>query len=213
MAMPTMMNALYPSQAQGIPATLHNMTRMSPRPSDTTGECNPSVKFRQESLEKHTISMPSQHFGGQPLTDHDGATESNNTLNPARSKTSHDTLAPKDELEMEALDGLSALSLAGLPTISKHQEEIERATMTDEERVAALTDVFGEYCALDIRQNKRSKCDLGPEEIEFLLQQMSMELELIPASRKQALLYAQTVCNIDEFIVRSGSRNSFDAKV
>lgn len=100
---------------------------------------------------------------------------------------------------MEALDGLSALSLAGLPTISKHQEEIERATMTDEERVAALTDVFGEYCALDIRQNKRSKCDLGPEEIEFLLQQMSMELELIPASRKQALLYAQTVCNIDEF--------------
>lgn len=100
--------------------------------------------------------------------------------------------------EMEAAVGLSAMSLAATKaTMTMEQEEMELATMTDEERVAVLSDLFGKYCG--IRQGKRPRKDLDQGAITFLVGQMRVEVDQIPASQKRALLHALTKCHAEEF--------------
>ena len=98
-----------------------------------------------------------------------------------------------------ALFTLSALAVAGRPTFTEQQEQLERATMTNEERAAALFDLFGKYCNINCPENKRARGDLDRALVEFLINQMKMELEQIPASKKQALLEAQAKCEAFEF--------------
>jgi hypothetical protein len=86
-----------------------------------------------------------------------------------------------------------------LPRFTEEQEEIERATMTDEEKAAALSDLFGRSCTVGIHKAKRAKLDLGKESIDFLVQHMRVELERIPLDEKRALVEAQTKCGEDEF--------------
>jgi protein subunit release factor A len=73
------------------------------------------------------------------------------------------------------------------PRFTKQQDEIEQATMADEEKAASLCDLFGQSCAV------------GNHKIKFLVQQMRLELEPIPNDEKQALVEAQMKCHPDEF--------------
>jgi hypothetical protein len=79
---------------------------------------------------------------------------------------------------------------------TEQREEIEQATMTHEEKVAALTDLFGKQCVVDTQQSKRVRRDLKHTAIEFLVNQMRLEIELIPGGNK---MEAQTKCRADEF--------------
>jgi hypothetical protein len=108
------------------------------------------------------------------------------------------TASKSDDVE-DAVHALCALSLSDFPTITEQQEEEERATMTSEERAAALSDLFGQFCSIEPSQNKRPKRDLDQRSIDFLIRQMKLELDLIPVEKKQALLEAQTKCRQEEF--------------
>ena len=91
----------------------------------------------------------------------------------------------------------SVLQLSGLPRFTNHAEEY--ANMTNDEKAAALTDMFGKYCSVGIQKNKKARRDLDPSSIAFLVKYMRAELEKIPVEKKQALLEAQEKCREEEF--------------
>ena len=99
----------------------------------------------------------------------------------------------------DAFQVLSSLAVAGQPKITQEQEEAERASMTTEERAAALADMLGKMCAVAPRQRKRARRDLDRNSIHFLIEQMRLEIEKIPASSKQALSEAQAKSRTEEF--------------
>jgi len=94
---------------------------------------------------------------------------------------------------------LSILGLSDRATMTEEEEQVEHAAMKDEERAAALSDMFGEMCTVGIWPQKRARRDLDGDSIAFLVQQMRLELERIPNDKKQALLEAQLKCHPDEF--------------
>jgi hypothetical protein len=94
---------------------------------------------------------------------------------------------------------LSTIEQPGRPKFTEQQEAMERATMTDEDRAAALCDLFGKSCSMSIHGGKKPKRDLDPESIDFLVKQMRLEIERIPLERKQALMEALQKCRADEF--------------
>jgi hypothetical protein len=94
---------------------------------------------------------------------------------------------------------LSFLEGSDHPRFTQEHEALERATMTDEERAAALSDLFGKQCALDAHQNKRARRDLDQDAIVFLVNQMRLEINRIPLDRKRALVEAQLKCHASEF--------------
>jgi len=91
----------------------------------------------------------------------------------------------------------SALLLSGLPRFTAHAQE--KANMTDKERAAALSDMFGKHCNMDSRKNKRARQDLDEESIAFLVKHMRAYLEKIPEARKHALMEAQHQCGAEAF--------------
>jgi len=118
--------------------------------------------------------------------------------NPTRIKStsaSKEKSMPADEDYSQFL--ASILLLSGLPRFTDHEQE--KANMTDEERAAALLDMFGKYCNVDSRKNKRARRDLDEESIAFLVDLMRAKLEKIPKEKKQALMEAQRQCASEEF--------------
>ena len=116
-------------------------------------------------------------------------------------RSSVDARCPNSSLSSgEVVSAQTLLSaLEDRPRFTKEQEVLERATLTEEEKAAALSDLFGRYCAVSTHKNKRAKLDVGRKSIETLVQQMRMELEIIPQNEKQAMVEAQTKCREDEF--------------
>jgi hypothetical protein len=86
-----------------------------------------------------------------------------------------------------------------IPMFTEEQEKIEEANMTDEEKAAALYDLFGKSCCVTTHNAKRPRLDFGNNSIEFLVQQMRLELDFIPQQGKRALLEALTKCRVEEF--------------
>jgi hypothetical protein len=94
---------------------------------------------------------------------------------------------------------LSILEASDHPRFTEEHEALEQAAMTDEERAAALSDLFGKQCAVDAHQKKRARRDLDKDAIIFLVNQMRLEIERIPLDRKRALDEAQLKCHANEF--------------
>ena len=102
--------------------------------------------------------------------------------------------------------GIGSFKLSDRETFTEEEEaEIERATMTDAEKVAALCDLFGKYGNVASPEGKRARRDLDDGSIQFLINQMKMELDLIPSTRKTALSKALKNCSLSEFCVRDWS--------
>lgn len=99
--------------------------------------------------------------------------------------------------EIEA--AMSTLAITDFGIISEEEEAIERAAMTNEEKAAALSDLFGKFCSIDIPLCKKAKRDLDRSSIDFLIRQVKVEIDMIPARDKQALLEAQLKCRPEEF--------------
>ena len=89
-------------------------------------------------------------------------------------------------------------SLEDRQMFTEEQLMIERATMTNEERLESLSDLFGKKCMVDRDDRKRARRDFNDETIE-LLQQMKLELQQIPSDKKRALIEAQMQCGTEEF--------------
>jgi hypothetical protein len=86
-----------------------------------------------------------------------------------------------------------------LPWFTEAQEAIEQATMTDQEKMAALTDLFGKQCEVCSHMIKRARRDLDGKSVEFLVNQMRLELERIPEDGKRALVEGQSKFHAGEF--------------
>lgn len=91
---------------------------------------------------------------------------------------------------------MSVLQLSGLPRFTNH--EAERASMTEEEKAAALSDMFGKYCNVDTHQSKKARQGLDDESVALLVKEMRCELDKIPNEEKQALVKAQEACDAKE---------------
>jgi len=102
---------------------------------------------------------------------------------------------PVDEDFSEFLT--SVLLLSGLPRFTAHAQE--KANMTDEERAAALSDMFGKYCNVDSQKNKKARRDLDEDSVAFLVKHMRAYLKRIPKGKKHALMEAQQQCGAEEF--------------
>jgi hypothetical protein len=82
---------------------------------------------------------------------------------------------------------------------TEEQEKIEQANLTEEEKAAALCDLFGKSCSFATHNAKRPRLDFDNSSIEFLVQQMRLELDRIPQHGKRALVDAQLKCRAEEF--------------
>lgn len=101
--------------------------------------------------------------------------------------------------EQDAVIALTSLALSGRPRFTEEQEIEEQSSMTDAERVAALCDVFGKCSVADTHQDKRARKDLDRESLDFLIGQMRLEMESIPAKKKEAFVKARAKCQPEEF--------------
>jgi hypothetical protein len=101
--------------------------------------------------------------------------------------------------QAELSEYLLSLLISNRPMITEEQVELEQAAMTDEERAAALADLFGKKCTVDEHQSKRARKDLDRDSIEYLVKMMRLELERIPKDEKRVLVEAQAKCHADEF--------------
>jgi hypothetical protein len=106
---------------------------------------------------------------------------------------------------------LSVLQLSSLPRFTEDETEKERASMSDEERAAMLSDMYGKCCDVETHTNKKARQDLDEESIAFLVRYTRAELERFPKKKKQALMEAQEKCREEEFVT-SGWSCSCDAR-
>jgi len=104
-----------------------------------------------------------------------------------------------------ALDGdisellLSMLGYSDETIFTEQDEERERLALTEEERLAATSDMFGHLCLSSNHQSKKAKRDLDGKTLSFFVKQMRAEIEMIPQNKKRALVEAQKKCRDDEF--------------
>lgn len=66
-------------------------------------------------------------------------------------------------------------------------------------RVETLSDLFGKQCVVDTHKSKKARWDCNHNTMEYLVQQMRLEVERIPNDEKRALMEAQMKCSADEF--------------
>jgi len=151
----------------------------------------------------NTASVPAQvaDNGERNLVQDTAITDSDNTTNDGSSSESENPELPEDDTsdKEDAVLALSYLTIADRPVFTKQQEELEEASMTDEERAAVLADTFGKMCKGSRPKNKKARRDLDRDSIDFLIKFMRHEIEAIPMAQKQALLEAQIKCPPEEF--------------
>lgn len=130
--------------------------------------------------------------------DRDTVQQNEKETRPKHDSASSSTASESDDRE-DAAFALSALAIADHPQFTEEQEQIEQSQMSSEERVAALCDLFGKCALAGTHPNKKAKRDLDRESLDFLVAQMRLELELIPANKKQAFMEARAKCRPEEF--------------
>lgn len=108
-------------------------------------------------------------------------------------------LEPAATRNQDALSVLSAFSIADRPRFTQEQEDAERLSLTDTERAAILADKFGKMCAIAPCLRKRARRDLDRASIDFLIQQMKLEIARIPLEQKTAMLEARVKAKAEEF--------------
>jgi hypothetical protein len=123
--------------------------------------------------------------------------DENNAATARRSSSETGISAAASEGDLSSY--LLSLLISDRPMITEQQLEIERAAMTDEDREAALTDLFGKQCAVDLHRSKKARRDLDTNSIGYLVNQMRLEIERMTEDSKRALLEAQTKSRADEF--------------
>ena len=95
---------------------------------------------------------------------------------------------------------MASLNLTGYPVMSDEEMEIDKATSTNAEKAAALSDLYGKfYSTENVNENKKPKRDLDQRSIDFLVLQMRIEVDLIPLENKRALVEALSKCRPEEF--------------
>ena len=209
---PVVTNQVYPPYA-GRPSHQRDMVQ-NHQSERSVLECRARDILFTPTDQPELSSQRSALFGGPPSS-HNGNVGSNEDtlldpiISTAFSATSAAAAPPSDEASTTASEpstedsalALSALAVAAdRPRWTEEEEAIERASLTDEEKAAALCDLYGKYAAGDTYQKKkRPKRELDRRSIDFLIQYMRDEIERYPVYKKQALIEAQEKCRVGEF--------------
>jgi hypothetical protein len=205
-------NQVYPPYA-GRPSHQRDMAQ-NHQSERSVLECRARDILFTPTDQPELSSQRSALFGGPPSS-HNGNVGSNEDtlldpiISTAFSATSAAAAPPSDEASKTASEpstedstlALSALAVAAdRPRWTEEEEAIERASLTDEDKAAALCDLYGKYAAVDTYQKKkRPKRELDRRSIDFLIQYMRDEIERYPVYKKQALIEAQEKCRVEEF--------------
>jgi hypothetical protein len=209
---PVVTNQVYPPYA-GRPSHQRDMAQ-NHQSERSVLECRARDILFTPTDQPELSSQRSALFGGPPSS-HNGNVGSNEDtlldpiISTAFSATSAAAAPPSDEASTTASEpstedstlALSALAVAAdRPRWTEEEEAIERASLTDEDKAAALCDLYGKYAAVDTYQKKkRPKRELDRRSIDFLIQYMRDEIERYPVYKKQALIEAQEKCRVEEF--------------
>lgn len=185
------------------PLASYTVQAQQPRPLSSQTHSTDSLESRDRSnvdgarpiVESSLLSDLERPLSSQTHSTGTDSLESRDRSIVGGSRSASDMTPEKED----AFLALSALSVAGLPRFSAEQEALERASLTTEEKADVLADMFGSYCNIGPRQNKRAKKDLDRESIDFLVNFMRSEIAITPPGKKQALMEAQTKCEADEF--------------
>lgn len=97
---------------------------------------------------------------------------------------------------------LSSLAISDRPVVTEEQEALELTMMSDSEKAELLSDMFGRMVEeIDGPSEKRPRLDLDRGFVQFLVNQMRIEIENIPEFKRCALMKAQMSmkCSRDEF--------------
>lgn len=146
---------------------------------------------------EHGLATDNGTDGRERVANDERNNDENNVTMARRSTSETGISAAASEGDLSSY--LLSLLISDRPMITEQQLEIERAAMTDEERVATLTDLFGKQCAVDAHRSKKARLDLDTNSVGYLVNQMRLEIERIPEDSKRALLEAQTKSRADEF--------------
>jgi hypothetical protein len=170
-------------------------------PMDTTSGCPTTAYSPSTSQHDVTVEVFKDGMFGHDIT---AASAFEDDVSEASAAAAlEDDISGHGFTYASSEDDMSDVLLSSLfqdmPRFTEEQEKIERATMTDDEKAAALSDLFGRSCTAGIHKEKRAKLDLDQESIDFLVLHMRLELERIPHDEKLALVEAQTKCCNDEF--------------
>lgn len=105
--------------------------------------------------------------------------------------------APDDEVSDFFI---ASLGWGANPRFTEEEFQRELASRTNEEKASILADLFGKFCSVvDDHQNKRARKDLDEQSIQFLIDQMKLEIEKLPENKKAALVEAQKKARAEEF--------------
>jgi len=127
-----------------------------------------------------------------------GKTPGLSPTKPAKTSASEEPSCEKEEEQVAAFL-LSSLAVVDRPVMTEEEEAIEKANVTNEERASILSDAFGDMCTVAPHHSKKAKTDLDENSIKFLVRQMVLEIENIPASKKPSLLEALSKGRAEEF--------------
>ena len=144
------------------------------------------------------INVKDKEVGGEVAT---GTSNNGYSAMTAEHLPTTEGDSPSNALEDDLMELLLStfLGYSDETIFTKEQEEMERATLCAEERVAALSDMFGQLCLVGNHQIKKAKRDLDEKTVAFLLKQVRDEIERTPQEKKSALLEAQMKSRAEEF--------------
>ena len=152
---------------------LREFLRLQSDLSESTCDLASSQELERDEdfkIESSNIGGSAMHTGGGPFKLKEGT-------------SSRQSSEASDE-EVSAFL-FSALGDPENPRLTEEDIYAELANLTDEERAAALSDIFGKMCEYNSKhQNKKLKRDLDNESINFLVKQMRVEIDIIPTNKK-----------------------------
>jgi hypothetical protein len=149
-------------------------------------------------LQSQLRALMTQTAAAGDSHDRDTAQQDEQETKPKHDSAASSSTASESDDREDAVFALSALAVADHPQFTEEQEQIEQSQMSSDERVAALCDLFGKCTLAGTHPNKKAKRDLDRESLDFLVAQMRLELELIPANKKEAFMEARAKCRPEE---------------
>lgn len=192
----TLMNHLVQQDLLQRQLTTESFSQLMQARSMTPVEANVAQACFQ-NINDSTLESTRTEEENQTNTDSIMATETSASL---------PSLEQDGSLDAGALDGTildllqSTLGYSDEAIFTKQQEEQEYASLTEEERVEALSDMLGQLCLTTRRHEpKKPRQDLDELTVKFLINQMRIEIGRIPIDKKQELLEAQNKARTEEF--------------
>jgi hypothetical protein len=192
-----------PSAYDGIPSitlpsgALQDGHQSVQHNSSASTESSSSVnedRYEMRRKEKQASAMSNEAASRSKVSQHSETEEEN------------DSRVDMDPEEESAFMAMFYQGLENAPKFTDEEAHREQEQMTEEERTATLSDLFGDFCDIVQRKKKVARDVRGektpaslPAIVPTRLGEMKSELERTPLGRKRAMVEALDKCSPNEF--------------